>query len=154
MSKFILDCSIAAAWCFEDEASDTADRLLDQVRDHGAVVPALWLLEITNVLIQAERRDRIAASDVSTRLELLQILPITIEHPGQTDIFNAVIALARAEGLTSYDASYLELAIRLGLPIATLDKQLARAASRVGVEVLGLQNNQSIHEPAEAYQNS
>jgi len=136
MSKFVLDCSVAAAWCFEDEASELTDALLEKVRDFGAVVPSLWLLEITNVLLTAERRKRIAVNDATTRLELLRILPISIEHPNQADVFNSVITLARVEGLTSYDATYLELAIRQGLPLATLDKKLAQAARNVNIEVL------------------
>ncbi len=136
MSKFVLDCSIAAAWCFEDEASDRTDALLERVRDYGAVVPSLWLLEITNVLLQAERRGRIAVSDVTTRLELLQMLPISIEHSSQTEAFNSVVTLARIEGLTSYDAAYLELAIRQGLPLATLDKKLIQAAKNTHIVVL------------------
>jgi len=136
MSKFILDCSIAAAWGFEDEASEITDNLLERVRDHGAVVPSLWLLEITNVLLTAERRKRIAVNDATIRLELLRMLPISIEHPNQADVFNSVITLARVEGLTSYDASYLDLAIRQGLPLATLDKKLAHAARNVNIEVL------------------
>lgn len=136
MSKFILDCSIAAAWCFEDEASEVTDSLLERVRDYGAVVPALWLLEISNVLLMAERRNRIAPSDAITRLELLRLLPISVEHPTQTEIFNSVFTLASVEGLTSYDAAYLELAIRKGLPLATLDRKLAGAARNVNIEVL------------------
>jgi len=136
MSKFVLDCSVAAAWCFEDEASELTDALLEKVRDFGAVVPSLWLLEITNVLLTAERRKRIAVNEATIRLELLRILPISIEHPNQADVFNSVITLARVEGLTSYDATYLELAIRQGLPLATLDKKLAQAARNVNIEVL------------------
>ncbi|MEZ5537197.1 MAG: type II toxin-antitoxin system VapC family toxin [Thiolinea sp.] len=136
MSKFILDCSIAAAWCFEDEASEATDDLLERVRDYGAVVPSLWLLEITNILLQAERRGRIAAGDVTTRLELLRILPVSVEHSTQAEVFNSVVTLARVEGLTSYDAAYLELAIRQGLPLATLDRKLAQAAENSNVEVL------------------
>ena len=136
MSKFVLDCSIAAAWCFEDEATERTDNLLESVRDYGAVVPSLWLLEVTNVLLQAERRGRISASDVAIRLKLLQILPISIEHCSQTETFHSVVTLARTEGLTSYDAAYLELAIRQGLPLATLDKKLIQAAQNVHVKVL------------------
>ncbi len=136
MSKFVLDCSIAAAWCFEDETSEVTDSLLERVRDHGAVVPSLWFLEITNVLLQAERRNRITASDATTQLELLRLLPISVEHSTQVKAFNSIITLARIEGLTSYDAAYLELAIRQGLPLATLDKRLAQAAKNANIEVL------------------
>jgi len=102
----------------------------------GRVVPSLWFLEITNVLLQAERRNRITASDATTQLELLRLLPISVEHSTQVKAFNSIITLARIEGLTSYDAAYLELAIRQGLPLATLDKRLAQAAKNANIEVL------------------
>lgn len=76
MSGVVLDCSVALSWCFEDEAAEETDALLERVRDEGAVVPALWHLELGNILLQAERRGRIHAADVTTRLALLGDLPI------------------------------------------------------------------------------
>jgi predicted nucleic acid-binding protein len=135
VSGLVLDCSIAVGWCFEDEASAETDALLDRVRDEGAVVPALWHLELGNVLLQAEKRGRIAAGDVTTRLELIAELPITTDHETSARAWRETLSLARAQGLTSHDASYLELAIRRGLPLLTRDRDLAAAAARLGVAV-------------------
>lgn len=136
MTGFVLDCSIAVAWCFEDEASDNCDALLERVRDEGALVPSLWHLELGNVMIQAERRGRISSADVSTRLELIGDLPIVTDGETPQRALHEVLALARAETLTTYDAAYLELAIRRGLPLATNDKRLRNAGANTGVKII------------------
>ena len=69
MSAVVIDSSIALSWCFEDEASPETDSLFERVRDEGAIVPGLWHLELSNVLLQAEKRGRISARDVATRLQ-------------------------------------------------------------------------------------
>lgn len=133
MSGLVLDCSVAVAWCFEDEASPETDTLLERVRDEGALVPALWHLELGNVLVQAERRKRLTAADTTTRLELIADLPIATDDETPTRALREILTLARAEGLTTYDAAYLELAMRKGLPLATKDRTLRDAAERAGV---------------------
>ena len=135
MSDLVIDSSAALSWCFEDEASPASDALFERVRDRGAVVPGLWHLEVANVLLQAERRGRIATGDVATRLELIAELPITTDDETTPRAWREILALARAEGLTTYDAAYLELAIRRGLPLQTRDRALATAAGRCGVAV-------------------
>ena len=135
MSELVIDSSAALSWCFEDEASPASDALFERVRDRGAVVPGLWHLEVANVLLQAERRGRIATGDVATRLELIAELPITTDDETTARAWREILALARAEGLTTYDAAYLELAIRRGLPLQTRDRALATAAGRCGVAV-------------------
>ena len=136
MSGLVLDCSVAVAWCFEDEASPETDAVLERVRDEGALVPALWHLELGNVLVQAERRKRLTAADTTTRLELIADLPIVTDDETPTRALREVLTLARAEGLTTYDAAYLELAMRKGLPLATKDRTLRDAAKRAGVASL------------------
>ncbi len=136
MTAGVLDSSIALSWCFEDEASPEADALLDRIRDQGAVVPVLWYLELANVLLQAEKRGRIAPSDVTTRLELIAALPIAADDETPARAWREILALARAQGLTSYDAAYLELAVRRGVPLLSKDNVLAAAARRLGVAVL------------------
>jgi len=133
----VIDSSMALTWCFEDEASPQTDSLFERVRDDGAVVPALWHLELANVLLQAEKRGRIAPGDVATRLKLISELPITTDHETAVRAWGEVIALARAENLTAYDAAYLELAMRRSLPLSTRDGALIGAARRIGVTVLG-----------------
>ena len=133
MSALVIDSSAALSWCFEDEAWPESDALFEQVRDQDAVVPGLWHLEVANVLLQAEKRGRIATSDVATRLELIAELPIATDTETTARAWREILALARAEGLTTYDATYLELAIRRGLPLQTKDEALITAAKRTGV---------------------
>jgi predicted nucleic acid-binding protein len=131
----VLDASVALSWCFKDEASAATDVMLDHVRAFGALVPGLWFLEVGNVLLQAERRGRIAPADVFVRLELISALPIAVDQMGVAAAWDEVLALARAHRLTTYDASYLDLAMRRGLKLFTRDAALAAAARVVGVEL-------------------
>jgi predicted nucleic acid-binding protein len=136
MTALVLDCSVAIAWVFEDEANPATDALLDRVGRDGALVPAIWRLEVANVLIQAERRKRIAAADVTSTLSLLARLPIEDAAPAADRRLGALIDLARRHDLTCYDAAYLDLAVSRALPLATRDKALARAARDEGILVL------------------
>jgi predicted nucleic acid-binding protein len=135
VSALVIDSSAALSWCFEDEASPASDALFERVRDEGALVPILWHLEVVNVLLQAEKRGRITASDVAMRLELIAELPITTDNETTARAWREILALARAEGLTTHDAAYLELAIRRGLPLQTKDEALIGAARRNGLAV-------------------
>lgn len=132
----VLDCSVAISWCFEDEASVETDQILEHVSEVGAVVPNLWHLEVANVLLQAEKRKRIKEKDILSRVELLSSLPINVDLETCKKVFNSVLHVALREGLTSYDASYLELAMRLNLPLATKDRALQKASKNCGVELL------------------
>ena len=134
--SFVIDCSVAMAWCFEDEATDFTDRLLERLGSESAVVPSLWLLEVANVLIISERKGRTNQAKITTFLQLLGDLPITIEPKTESKALTDILSLARANGLTSYDAAYLELALREALSLATLDKNLLRAAQHLGVPIL------------------
>jgi len=137
VSSFVLDCSVAVAWLLEDERVPGADVLLDRLDGGGqAVVPGLWRLELGNVLAVAERRGRIGATGIARCLGLLGRLPIVTDRHTEERALREILELARREYVTTYDAAYLELAVRRGLPLATLDRSLARAARRVGVEVL------------------
>lgn len=135
MSAFVLDCSIAMAWCFEDEASAETDEILTRLRDHGANAPALWKWEVANVLNAAVKRGRLGPSDVAARVDLLATLPIAIDGEGAARAWRETLLIAQAEGLTVYDAAYLELAVRLGFGLSSKDKDLRAAAARRGLEV-------------------
>ena len=136
MSEFVLDCSVAVAWLFEDEARPETDALLDRAMESGALVPGLWRLEVGNVLTQAERRRRIDPSKVASYVDVLAELPIATDTETEERALREILALARQEHLTTYDAAYLEVAMRRGIPLATLDRALGRAARRVGVDTL------------------
>lgn len=111
--------------------------MFEQVRDQGAVVPGLWHLEVAYVLLQAEKRGRITTADLTMRLDLIAELPIATENEATARAWREILALARMQGLTTYDATYLELAIRRGLPLVTRDEALIAAAERTGVAVPG-----------------
>lgn len=122
---FVLDASIAACWAFDDESHPTAALALERIRVDGARVPAIWWFEVRNVLIMNERRGRLAEPDTRAFLRALSRLEIiTDRSPDET----AALDLARRHRLTVYDASYLELARRDDIPLATLDADLIRAA--------------------------
>lgn len=127
----VVDASVTMAWCFEDEASDEADAVLDRLRSEDAVVPELWQLEIANVLLVAERRGRVTEAQASRFLELLAQLPFRVDHDGVDS--TALIAAGRRHGLSAYDAAYLVLAERQGAVLATFDEGLRAAAESAGV---------------------
>ena len=132
----VLNLSLSCAWCFADEASPEAWAILSRLQSAQAHAPSLWLWETSNVLIQAERRGRITAAAIRTFLGLLESLPIRIDPASTTSVWHVTLALARAHQLTSCDAAYLELAMRLGLPLATRDQALQVAARSEGVPLL------------------
>lgn len=129
--SFVLDCSVTMAWYFEDEASEYTDCILKSLQHTKAVVPTLWELEVTNVLLMAERKKRIQEADIFFFVELLNQLPI--ETNSDAASMNDLILLSRLHQLTSYDASYLYLALTQGLPLATLDEKLKNVAARTGI---------------------
>jgi len=133
MAEFVLDTSVAMAWCFEDETNPYADAVLDSLIDNAALAPSIWPLEVGNVLLVAERRNRISQPDSMRFLELLSSLPIKIESFSEQRMFEAILNLARKQKISSYNASYLDLAIQTGLKLATLDQSLCKAAGRCGV---------------------
>ena len=132
----VVDASLALAWCLTGEATPRTEGLLDRVVASDAVVPPFWSYEIANGLLVAERRGRQTEAETARFIELLEGLPIEPDLDAAGLAFSAVIGLARAHRLTTYDAAYLELSARRGLPIATNDDDLVAAALAAGVEVL------------------
>lgn len=132
MNRFVLDASIALIWRFPDKDSADAQRVLDLLRQGAtAIAPALWPGEVLNALLTAERRQRITPAISRAFRASLNQLAVQIDHtPGLA----TVGALAREHTLTAYDVMYLELAVRLALPLAAADRALARAAEAAGVE--------------------
>jgi predicted nucleic acid-binding protein len=134
--SFVLDASIALSWCFADEANTHTWSLLERLEIETAYVPSLWALEMSNILILAERRKRISYAHVILSLELFSSLSIQVDEETSYRAFHETSQLAYKEKLTSYDASYLELALRLGIPLATKDKTLATVAKKLGVGLI------------------
>ncbi|MDY0000370.1 MAG: type II toxin-antitoxin system VapC family toxin [Polyangia bacterium] len=136
MRRFVVDNSVVMAWCFEDEAEGYADEVLDLLGEGEALVPVVWPLEVANVLLVGERRGRLGAADSARFLRLLSSLPIRVVSEDFERITGAILALARTRGLSSYDASYLDLAMREGLPLATLDEGMRRAATECAIPLV------------------
>jgi predicted nucleic acid-binding protein len=134
---FVVDSSLALAWCFEDEQTEPVMALLDRVAETGAVAPQLWPYEVLNGLFMAERRRRLDRTHRRRLAELLRGLPIEIDAETAGQAWDAVEAIAEKFRLTSYDAAYLELAQRRDLPLATLDQEMRRAGRALGVDLLG-----------------
>jgi predicted nucleic acid-binding protein len=136
-AAFVVDCSLAMAWLFKDEATAPSKRLLRRLVSESALVPALWYLEITNVMALAERKGRITAAESSVFINELSKLDFEIDAESSDRAFNHVLPLCRTHQLTSYDAVYLDLAVRRKLPLATLDEPLRKAARKLGIGLLG-----------------
>ncbi len=134
--NFILDASITLAWCFSDEATPKTIALLERLEFESAMVPELWPLEVGNILIAAEKRKRISYANIKEFLSLLENLNIEIDTETASRGFSDIIFLAHSEKLTTYDAAYLELAMRYGLPLATKDIELIHVAKRLGVKII------------------
>lgn len=132
-NTFVLDGSVALVWGFDDEADTYAEAILDQTPTLQAHVPSLWPLEVANALIVGERRNRCTPADTARFLSILGSFPIAVDDETVIHAWADTLHLARIHNLSSYDASYLELAIRRGLPLATLDAKLQTAAQAVGV---------------------
>jgi len=126
---FVLDASIPAAWALQDEEDPRADAAFVRMKKEEAVVPSLWWFEIRNILVVNERRKRITESDTGVFLRDLAGLRVRVDLEPEESV---VLRLARTHGLSVYDASYLELALREAIPLATLDAQLIAAARAEG----------------------
>ena len=141
MRCVVLDASITVASCVgEHEAAELSDAVLEMLHAGVAVVPSAWLGEVANVFVSKERTGRrehkLTAEEASAFLEFVGRLPVVVDWTTQEIVFGTVAELARSSGLTVYDALYLELAKRLGAPLASLDAQLCAAATRLGIEVV------------------
>lgn len=136
MKEYVLDCSVTIAWCFESENTAFTSSLLKKSLQCNIIVPNLWHIEVTNVLLQAEKNGRIDALTSAKFLSMLSTLPIETETNTHDLAFTKILTLAKAYKLTAYDACYLEICTRRNLPLATLDKDLRKAAQACHVEIL------------------
>lgn len=136
-AAFIVDCSVSMAWLFADEATPATAELLERLAEERALVPSWWFLEVTNVLALAERNGRITSDDSAEFIANISVFDLEVDTESVDRVFDYLLPLCRAHQLTSYDAVYLELALRSQLPLATLDEQLRRAAKSLGIELLG-----------------
>ena len=133
--RFVLDCSLTMSWCFDDEKTEKGDQILESLtEDTSIIVPTLWQLEVTNVLTLAERRGRITTGQTLVIMDFLSDLPIMIDE--NTYDFKEIYILAKTYNLTSYDAAYLDLALKNQVPLGTLYTKLIEACRQAGMKVL------------------
>ena len=130
----VLDASFVIAWAFKEPPPEL-DSLIRQVVEDVACVPVHWILEITSTLVIGERRGKLQPGQRQEILKTIRLLPIQTDDETWLRGWDAIPALAERYGLTTYDAAYLELAMRLDAPLATLDQDLARAARKAGVRL-------------------
>ena len=135
MSDFVIDNSVVMAWCFGDEKSAYADDVLGSLASAEAIAPSIWPLETGNVLVVAERRRRLNETDTIRFLALINELPINVIQEPPERMTKEILALAREKQISTYDASYLDLAMRKGLPIATQDSGLRKAAKACKIPI-------------------
>jgi predicted nucleic acid-binding protein len=136
MAGLVVDSSIALSWCLPDEGEST--QIQQEVAEHGAIAPSHWPLEVANALLMAERRQRITAALRNAALQDLGALPIILDDETSARAWHQTLQLAEAYRLTAYDATYLELARRRALPLATLDAEMRVAAQALRITVLGI----------------
>jgi predicted nucleic acid-binding protein len=139
VKRFVLDASVAVAWCFDDESTPFTEGILDLL-SAGAegVAPGIWPLEVANALLVAEHRKRISVAQVTALLGRIVQLPVSVETIEPDRALSQVLSVARQHQLTEYDAAYVELALRRGLPLATLDNKLRHAARMAGITLVSV----------------
>jgi len=134
----VLDSSVTVAWFFRDEQTEAIRRVLSNVAQSGAAVPSLWRIEVTNALQTAVRRGRITPDYRDASIADLAVLDISVDTETDRHVWNRTLKYADRFGLTLYDAVYLELAQRLTVPLASLDRELRAAGTALGLSLLGV----------------
>lgn len=127
---FVLDCSFAMAWFFEDENNDYTNFILENIKNTISIVPSIWPLEVANVLLQSKRKKRINEIQSASFIDALAALPIIVDQSTTSRAMHSIFVLADQANLTIYDAAYLELAIREEIPLLTLDQEIIKAAQK------------------------
>jgi predicted nucleic acid-binding protein len=132
----VIDSSITLNWVMNDEHTPRSDRLFESLSEEGTVVPSLWRLEVANALQVALRRERIDGAYRDKTIQKLQRLPIEVDSLTDNKAWTSTLYLSERDNLTVYDAAYLELVLRRGVPLATRDQRLAKAATEAGATIL------------------
>lgn len=134
----VIDASYTLAMALDDEAAPGHADIVERIAREGAIVSPVWKFELANVLLHSARRGRISMEHVTTILARLSAMAISIDGDAAAMAWTATLTLAQRHGLTHYDASYLEIAVRRGAVLATMDRALARAARKDDLSVVGV----------------
>jgi predicted nucleic acid-binding protein len=135
-AEFAVDATFAATWCFDDEATSESDACFRQAAAQGIIIPTLWIYEVANLVWAAERRKRISLNEAEDWLRVLSVLVIEEDQPMKAHVWTQVFEIARQFSLTVYDATYVELAQRRNVPLATRDKAMIAAAQALKIKVI------------------
>jgi predicted nucleic acid-binding protein len=133
---FVLDASLTLAWVFDEEETERSREVLGRMTEEAVVVPGVWPLEVVNAVVSGRRSGRFTEEAAGLFVEAVTGLEVELDEGAARVAFDRLLTIAADNGITSYDAAYLELALRLDAPLATLDAGLARAARAAGVELL------------------
>ena len=133
MKSYVLDASVAGAWLFEEQQSKNAIQLRNQALGSVAIIPQLFRYEIANLILNNTRKNVTEARE--SAFKFIESIPVMVDF--KTPMYLGLVELASDAQLTVYDSIYLELAIRYEVPLATYDKKLAKAAIKLGIEILG-----------------
>jgi predicted nucleic acid-binding protein len=133
LKSYVLDASVAGAWLFEEQQSKSAIKFRNQALVSMAIIPQLFRYEIANLILNNTRKNVTKAREVA--FKFIESIPVMVDF--KTPMYLDLVELASDAQLTVYDSIYLELAIRYEVPLATYDKKLARAAIKMGIEILG-----------------
>jgi predicted nucleic acid-binding protein len=134
--SFVADASVAIAWVHPSQANAETDAMLDHLAAGGSlVVPALWPLEVTNALMVLQRRKKLTSDEARSAIEIIRELPAVVDHEAAGIAFTRLVDLASQHELTIYDATYIELASRRQLPLASNDARMKEAAISAGVDL-------------------
>ncbi len=136
-ATFVIDCSAAMAWCFPDERTPASLELFRRAATESVCVPSIWFIEVANVLSIAQRKGWLTAAGLAQFQQVIEDLSLDIDAESSGRAFTHLLPLCPEHRLTSYDAVYLDLAIRKRLPLATRDVGLRKAALKLGVKVIG-----------------
>lgn len=132
----VVDASVTMAWGFEDESTRFTEAVLDRVQIDGALVPAIWPVEVANSILIGERRGRLSRGQADAFVDLLKVIPVTNDEETSLRAWSEILSLARETSLSAYDASYVDLASRRALPLATIDRRMREAAVQLGVQLV------------------
>ena len=132
-ARFVMDNSVVMSWCFQEEGGSYTEAVLESLEGGEAYVLAVWPLEVGDVLLAEERKKRLSEASVIRFLTLVAGLSIMVEQESPERMLKEIVSLARQHGLSTYDASYLDLAMRLGLLLSTQDASLMKAAKKCSV---------------------
>ena len=136
MREFVVDNSVFMSWLMKEENYSKASEIVNLVRENRICVPSIWCYEIANSLYVSEKRKRLNISEINEFIEIIAVFPITVESNSFLKVTTDILRMSRQYGLTAYDASYVELAFRKSIPIASFDRDIIKVSRKMGLDII------------------